>query len=355
MGKPQKSVLPPSLRSDLQRLGSGLQAGQVDLDLLADCLQGIDALPPALVTRADRDIREAADLRWRVPFVLRPPSTFLKSLWAKPTPDYFRMLATTDGLERLFLFHGDGRLRAAALEKLRGGVGSSFILAAVALRLNDWADMVRPVAWSCLSDVILRSPRDIVAGGLLAIWSKFDVWIRWKDQDRLIALLSRPEHIDLLVEALLQVRAGAVAGLVRPLLARGVLDKALWRLAQHARHPVVRALAYEVVLYGGHRSVSAWEDRWIDKTALYGVRVPVAWTVKPANGPLPPQGDAMILAATDRFALVRKTAALVLIQIRDQLPNAAEIARTLGADRNKSVREMGLYVAGRLSEAAPTA
>ena len=354
MGKPQKSVVPPSLRTDLQRLGSGLQAGLVDVGLLAGCLQGIDGLPPGLITRADRDIREAADLRWRVPFVLQPPSTFLKSLWSKPAPDYFRMLATTEGLERLFLFHGDGRLRAASLEKLRGGVGSSFILAAIALRLNDWADMVRPVAWSCLSDVILRSPRGIVAGGLLAIWSKFDVWTRWKDQDRLVALLSQPERIDLLVEALLQVRTGAVAGLVRPLLARGVLDQALWRLAQHARHPVIRALAYEVVLYGGHRSVSAWEDRWIDKTALYGVRVPVAWAVKPANGPLPPPGEAMALAATDRFALVRKTAAQVLIQVRDQLPNAAEITRILAADRNRSVREIALYVAGRLSESAPT-
>src|SRR5438552_5596898 len=138
MAKP--SILPTALEQVLASVGQRLDRGEsVEAELPA-AIAGISALPAASISQAATVIADTARLCRR-----RPNVSLLDTLFGKRLTDKEQLLHLPDA-RFLFLFHLDGRMREASLQRISGGLPSSFLFAAVAWRLNDWAEQVRAAA-----------------------------------------------------------------------------------------------------------------------------------------------------------------------------------------------------------------
>ena len=153
---PMPSPLGPELQAALAEVRArraALEAVDPDLDRIVDLL---GELPPERIACADRAIAHEGGLHRlpsATPFVqwLRQPRTDTEQLLQNPR------------LGLLFLFHRDGRVREAALVRLVEGLPSPFLFAAVAWRLNDWAEPVRAAAAACAARCFPRTPPEVVA------------------------------------------------------------------------------------------------------------------------------------------------------------------------------------------------
>jgi hypothetical protein len=123
---------------------------------LGAVLFGFGQLPPDAVVSADSEVSARARLHWQP----RAEGSLLHRLFPKSSE--LEVLQRTPDLEYLFLFHGDGHLREAALKKMEGGAPNAFCFAAIAWRLNDWVPQVREAARNCALRVFpVTDPRSL--------------------------------------------------------------------------------------------------------------------------------------------------------------------------------------------------
>lgn len=348
----KRSVLPPKLQRDIVELSEAIRNDGDISTPLSSYVSGMKALPPASIVRATSEIRTAADLmdsrfresvpgigvlvrvrRWvsrRKVFPIR--SQELRALERHPALCFF------------FIFHGDGRLREAALKTWNEIPDSPFIFVALTYRLNDWVKQVRAAAYECAARLFPRTPADVIAEASFFLLPQIQYLERWGKRERRIVLSTLHSQIVMsaLARRLMQRTPGRVSAVLRQALIRPGLDNALPSLANDAALPQVRAIALETLVMRRARWLTGYQYEWVDKH--YGIRRRVPrFDQRPIEHQLNVE-DLLVRASRDRSADVRKITAQCLIDLRLSLsPDMIAVAKSISKDKAQAVRSRAEY------------
>ncbi|MGG6893705.1 hypothetical protein [Rhizobium sp. BR 315] len=327
-----REVLSPETRALLRSLHQGVEL-ETEIEAI---LQQFKRIPPASIATVSVQIRHDSDLH------AVPTSSFWTRL-SKPQAS-LRLLKKTPGLEFIYIFHGDGYLREASLNKITGGLQSPFLAAAVMWRMNDWVAPVRTAAYFCAQRVFPLTPPDIIARAALDLLRRQRVWERWGEPERSMIgeLYARPDVTGELAKLLIQQTTGPTPSTLRHALRMPLLDAHLRDISTKSVNPVVRAIATEALIDRTAKWRSGFRWDWIDKRYNLKRRIPtysyreLVCTVSPAE-----VADRAIL---DRSPLVRR---VVLDSVgRNSLPIDAgqHYARQVEFDQSAAVREAAAFI-----------
>ena len=280
-------------------------------------------------------------------------STKLYHYWRRPNRRLLGLLTCSTDLDRLerfpglrylFIFHGDGIIREAALRQIVSGLPSPFLFAAIAWCLNDWALPVRRAAAECARRTFPLTDAPVIAEAAIALLSRENSWRRWTDERAiLIETLGRTDVASSLADIIRRKKTGAVASVLRRALQQESFDPYLQALALEAAQPAVRVVALQTLIDGFASWPRGFERQWVDKSM--GIARRIRTFDRRPLGPMALQTQTtlrrrMILSGTaDRSAAVRKVALDGLIRFRDQIADANEIATPLALDQSPSIRE----------------
>lgn len=332
-------VLPPvlslTLSEKLATLGDRLAKFRPD-DELEEILAELAALPANEIVRASKEINAAARLGWW------HKERKQWGQWSNRWPEW-QLLRSNPNYAWLFLFHFDGFVREAALDAIHDPPPSPFFFAALAWRLNDWAEPVRRAARRCAERVLPPASVDVAANAALYLLDRRLVWGRWRDEPAILdAVIERQEVIEALVQKFLTQATGPFPTYLRHLLRYSSIDVHLPRLASLAKEPLVRAIAYRCLISGRASWVVGFEWVWIDKVYFARRRIPAFETREIRNDRS--AADVIREATRDRSAIVRRAAADELITARSQIPDAASLIAQLAKDSSPSVRWRADYM-----------
>lgn len=331
------SILPQELTIALTRIGSRLEQQLSVEPEIVGVLALLNELPPDKLLRTESEIRAAASLyQWRrqAPLIARLFSPMLTDL---------NQLKRVAGLEYLFVFHGDGYVREAALQKMNGELPSALMFAAVAWRLNDWAAPVRKAAVKCADRTFKQTSADKIAEAALSLLTREMSWGRWNEERSILEdAFARPDVVASVADVIATRRTGAMAKVLRHAMRADGFDTHLDRIARDAVQPAVRAIAVQSLIDGFVKWPDGWHYRWIDKSL--GIRRREI-TYRQRELTVSSQRDSMIIAGiADRATVVRNVALTALIRYRLDTDEARNLARPLLLDRSKSVRERAGFI-----------
>ncbi len=348
---PKHSVLTEQLQRDIVALSNSARDGGEVHASLASYITAINALPASAVIRASQEIRTTGELYriWEPPSGrLSSFSDWLEFVSGKPRKSMLdRQLAAlsdSPSLAYLFIFHGDGRIREAALRGLDEPPAGSFAFASLAYSLNDWVEQVREAALHAIERLFPRTSADIIAEAAFFLLPQKQHLKRWGDRERqyLDAALYRPDVLQTLADRLMQRPTGRVGRVLRQALRHPGLDEALPRLARDAALPHIRAIALETLI----RRRATWNIghsyEWIDKRFNLRKRVP-RFDQRPIEHRLDIE---MLLAegAGDHASAVRKVVAQLLIDLRHTLsPAMKRVGHALSEDESSAIRSRAAY------------
>jgi hypothetical protein len=332
-------ILPPALCAALTDIGQKLARSERIDGELSRALDLMAGLSPAGIARADPAIANAAMLNhWRP----RPSSV---GLWLRLRTDVSdkEQLLRTQGLEKLFIFHRDGRLREAALLRLSGGLPNPFLFAAVAWRLNDWAPAVRAAAVCCARRCFPATAPAVVAASATTLLARQWTWSRW-DEERLPLdeAFNRSDVADCLARVLIRGQTGPMSTTLRYALRTSAIDVHLDGIARDAVQPSVRAGALETLIDRRARWPRGYAWEWIDKSMGLRRRVTVSdhreLDVAPSRSALIARG------VRDRSPVVRRVALDGVMRHLLSTHEGQGYAALLSADRSPSVRERAAFI-----------
>lgn len=341
----------------LRTLGEELWNGQVQPHTVNALVDELSTVPPERISRvADalrgnpylwgvsppREVRDtpfSVNLSDKVVRFMPPVTTTYSQQGRK---DLRTLLQHTARLEYLFLFHADGYVREAAVNKL-ATAASPFFVAALALRLNDWVPEVRRAASLAIARVFGDGDAPVMAEAALFLLGRTPLWSRNPVAVTILTrALTRPDVVDALLMLLLERRDSLTLEALRAALMSPALDQHLLTLAMEAGSPSARMIAFRSLLSGEVRRRTGFERRWIDRTFNVYRRVP-AFDRREIIRPLPLH-DLIALAAQDRSAAVRRIAGDVLVQHRHDLPDIEALLARLRNDRSAAVRHRIAFV-----------
>lgn len=340
---PTRTILSPNIRTMLEGIGSKLEGGEHLGSEVAEAVNLLGRLDPRELAPAEREIVEAGALhRWR-----SEPS-LIANLFTRKVSEADQLQSVAQ-LEYLFLFHRDGRMREAALRKITGPLPNPFIFAAVAWRLNDWAEPVRRAAVECAARSFPATAARVVAEAALSLQTRRATWGRWDQESKILDAAFERRDVASCLAALIGTRVtGPMASLLRQALRNGSMDEHLQLLSADAAQPAVRAAAIQSLIRGYAEWPSGWRWRWIDKSM--GVR---RRETAFERRPLVVRSDAaraIRLGLDDRAAAVRIAAMSGLIQEQATLEDARSLALPMLEDRSAAVRERAEFVINRADE-----
>jgi hypothetical protein len=348
MSSPARPIPSPSLSAKLGALATRPPTNR-ELD---DILTELAALPAHLVVRASREIATHAGLGWWQPdkrprqvipthraihFFQRIRDRFWPKSSPVPFPSDGELLAANADLAWLFLFHPSGYLREAALYHITTPPTSPFFLAALAWRLNDWAEPVRQAAKRCVKRIAPDLAAAVAADAAVYLLERRFVWGRWRDEANVLDLvLTRDDVLAALATRLQKQSTGPLAACLRHALRYPGMDQHLPRLAKAAVQPSVRAAAYRCLISGKAIWPVGFEWTWVDK--VYGLRrrTPVLRT-RTIQRDRPP-ADFVETGIRDKSPFVRKVAADAMIAVRSEIPDEGPLIAHLVTDRSSLVR-----------------
>lgn len=338
MTEPMQFVLPKSAIDQLEKCVPTNGAIGWRERNAARALEILDALPPQAIVRADHE------LRWILRLYGGPRPT--RKLWCisiPSGPSAHSLLERVPDLGYLFLFHADGRLREAGLDSLTRGLRSAFFVTAIALRLNDWAAPVRAAAVRCAARVFPNTDPDIIARAAVFLLSQRNEWGRWSKEDAspLDQALQQAIVVRRVADALLGTSTGRPGRLLRAALRLSAFDPLLPELALGAAHPEVRKVALQTMIYRRFRWPSHREKQWVDKS-MGRYRDGWAYASRAVHSAMPPE-EALLLAARDRSAAVRKMAVIALLTEGRKLSGFDAAADILRNDKNTMLRDRAAY------------
>ena len=334
----KRTVLPPTLQTHLSNLAGSLCHGQADMADVAGVVEGFSGLPV-------RDFRTTAgDIMMHGALYAR--DSYDKWTTARAHVQLAGMigrLERTHGLEFVFLFHGNGYYRQAALELIDGPLEAPFLLAAVIYRLNDWVPEVRRAAFECALRVFAVTPAQVVVPAAIGMLEMRIHWQRGTREAVIVdEVLSRGDVQSGMIGYLLQTPSGPVARTLCHLLRDARFDHALPSLARHAQHPAVRGLALRTLIQRQARWPVGMTTQWIDKSMAKGRRVQAfASRQVTIEAPIEP---FIRQAAADHTAFVRKIAMQAVIDRPAQWAEFADVIETLSGDSSPSIREGMAYI-----------
>lgn len=333
---PQSALLSSELVTALAEVGAKLRVGDDAAFSLGVALDLLAQLDPGHVAKADGEIAAAAGLD------RQPPQSLLGKIFS-PRPSGASQLLQTLGLEYLFVFHRDGRLREAALLKITGGLPSPFLFAAVLWRLNDWAEPVRQAAARCASRSFPITNPAIVALTAAELLVRQASWRRWREERSILnEVFGRSDVAAELANLMAVATTGPQASTLRYALRTPVLDQYLEQLAFNATQPSVRAVALRTLIDGKAEWPSGAAWRWIDKSM--GLRRRETVFDQRSLTIAPPRAILIKRGIRDKSAAVRRVALTGVIRHILGTAEARAFAAPLQFDRSSSVREKAEFI-----------
>lgn len=333
-------TLTPSLQAALSDYLGARESGD-DLDeVLKVVLAQIGCQSPATIANADGEIANAAGLSWWEP----EQSTFQR-IFRRRTSDS-QLLLKTPGLEYLYIFHRNGRLREQALNRIHGPLPNGFIAAAVAWRLNDWVSQVRDSAVSCVKRCFDKSNPEVIARFFLSTLHQQVSWRRWNDAERalIIRQLRRNDVIAELAQLMMTERNGPLPSALAYVIQFPEIDCHLDSLARNAINPGVRAIALRALIDSEARFANGTQWRWIDKSMGRRRKEP-----RIESRQLTVSSDrkeCYFLGLRDKSAIVRRIALSGIIKFDRHEIGYRELAREYIADISPSVRARAEFIIG---------
>lgn len=347
MGKTrQKPALAGSLSALLEALADQLDHQRPSTELVDQAVLLLGATPPSRFVEIDRQVRDLGRLyhyRYmpddRIGGWLRLLSRSNRK--TGPSGDLV-ILSHQPALAPIFLSHGDGRVREAALDRLTE-IKTPYIVCAIALRLNDWAGPVRYAAIECADRLLGATSPTVLAEAAMAILPRRHAWTRGDNALlRLDAAFARPDVVQAIVNHLAASATGPCIRILAEVSRTDVVDAWLEHLAFNAIQPNVRALAYRFLIEGEAAWPEGFEHVWIDKT--YGMKRRIR-RYGHRNLSITTDRAHLIAAGTkDRAAAVRLMVADLLIRHRHGLPDPAGLAEMLSHDKHPGVRLRAQFV-----------
>lgn len=330
------SPLPPKLNIALQRLGAKLKSGRHLEIEVQDVIEQMADLSPAAVVGLDSHIANAAEL-WHRPTGNR----VVAKIWGRVSDA--EQLLRTPSLEHIFLFHRDGRLREAALQRVAGGIPSAFLFAAICWRLNDWAAPVRKAATKCAERCFPATDSAVIASALSELMQRKDSWGRWRDERQLFEdQMARPDVAHSLVAIIAERPTGAMAKLLRSASKTPHLDNYLDEVFRSAVQPAVRSAALAMLL--NREAVwpvgRGWE--WIDKSM--GLRRSVMIFDRRAIDVSIAAEELIRRGVDDGSSMVRGVALSGAIRHLRGTAIERSYADRLRHDRSRSVRDRAKFI-----------
>lgn len=293
------------------------------------------ALPARSISRLEREIREVARLyEWQAPPTILD-NLLDTSAWAG--------LEKNDDLKYLFVFHGNGRLRERALDRISGALPTPFCFAAIVWRLNDWAAPVREAAVRCADRTFSVTSPEVIAAAMRDICSDKESWGRWGDEK--VALDQACARTDVLArfsDLIIGQKTGSALGLLRQAMRYDGFDPFLELIALGAAQASARAVAFQVLFSGKARWPDGFEWEWVDKSMGLNRRV-IRYRYRAIE--MRRSLDALaVKGAVDRSAIVRKQVLEAAIMRQFDMSLALEIAGKLVSDRCRPVRERAEFL-----------
>lgn len=259
-------------------------------------------------------------------------------------------------LSLIFLHHGDGRLREAALTQMSGPVRFAASVYGLYWRLNDWEPRVRDAAAAAMKRCLPETPAETLVPAFWTLLLRAGNWGRWTAEGRgaIDALIARPDIADALVREI-TVTKRPRSSLVFGHLARNpAVDPQLETIFLSARQPHIRAMALDSLLAGRVRwqtgeKTTVWKEQIYGTYRLEPVFQERALTIEPDVCGLLEAG------AGDKAAIVRKQVADGLIRFRKDAAIAGlvdRLASRLEGDPNSAVRDRIAFLRRKQSEEA---
>ena len=237
----------------------------------------------------------------------------------------------------LLIFHRSGFVRELSLKAIDVLPDGPFFVAALAFRLNDWAEPVRKAAEDCARRALPHVSPASLAMAAPFLLARLASWTRWGPAPPavLLAALGRPDAAACLAEHL--IASKAIPGRVLDAALRlGLIDTHLAAIARGAIRPELRATALRTIIDGEVCWLSHYERVWADKRFGITRRKPVL-ARRPIARPMSAE-EAITLGAGDRNPRVRYVAAERLVRMASELAEPQRLAALFAGDRSRSVR-----------------
>ncbi len=275
--------------------------------------------------------------------------------------DYGPLLATDlaalkaePELSLIFLHHGDGRVREAALTQMSGPVRFAASVYALYWRLNDWEPKVRDAAAAAIKRCLPKTPAETLVPAFWTLVLRAGNWGRWTAEGRgaIDALIARADVVDALVREIAVTTRPRSGRILAHLGRNPAVDPHLEAMVRTACLPHIRAMALDSLLAGTVRWQTGEKTKvWTDRT--YG-----KYRLEPVfqERPLTIERDVRGLLETgagDKAAIVRKRVADGLIRFRKDAALAGlvnRLASRLENDPNSAVRDRIGFLRRKQSE-----
>lgn len=251
-------------------------------------------------------------------------------------------LSRSPDLAQVFLFHGDGFIREAALHRLSGPILLPVVAYGLLERLNDWSPQVRSAAVPAFDRCFLCSNPEILQGPVWICLQNGKRWSRWNGgYDRLVAaILSHERLTALLLQRLLEDRSAGSGTVFHALCRDPRFDRFLAQIASQAKPPSLRARAVDSISRGkAFWPLGTSRKVWTDKPlGLY--RLEPDYGSRPLSFP----HDALSIltkATGDPSAVVRRVALDGVIALREDIrfrPLVASLLASPHSDPRPSIQ-----------------
>lgn len=333
-----RTIISDDLHSALNSYLAATKSGGSIRKPLAEIISAMDGQAPSSISEADPAIASMAELgRWQS----RP--NWWRRLFLRQRDDH-SLLSDNPDLAYLFIFHRNGFLRQAALDRISGPLPNAFLVTALAWRLNDWVEQVRDSALVCATKCFPETDAQSLANFFLGTVRIRTSWGRWSinEQEVLHRAISRTKVNDEIVTMLLTGKQGPLPSALSTLLRYDWIDPYLATIASTAILPGLRAIALRSLISGKAKYTDGTVWRWINKPFGIGRHQPriVERRLSVESAPL-----TLIQAAiSDNSAIVRRVALSGLIEhgLFDALDTA--VIKRCSKDSSSSVRSRADYI-----------
>lgn len=344
---PVHTSIVPNLEAALIAYCHAFKQGEDVSEIAQALVTQFGHLPSSTIANADSQIADLAGLNW-----WRPAMSPLQRLLKRPLSER-ELLLKTPGLEYLYIFHRDGRIREQALDRIHGPIPNEFLVAAIAWRLNDWVPEIRAAAMRCAERCFEKTNPQILAQFSLLSSRQLPTWERWTttERDLLYALLRSAKVIEEMARLLTTGYRGPLPSAFAKILQYADIDRFLEKLATEAVHPGVRAIALKALIDGAASFTTGMHWRWVDKSMGRRRREPKFETRALAISA--DRRHFIRLGSADKSALVRRIALVGIVAHTRHEPEFIELARSCLSDPSQAVRSRAEFIvktaSGRLA------
>lgn len=338
------SVLNDELLAALKRYASARRANSDLGKPLAAIVGAMEWQASSSISEADGSIADAAELRsWE------PKLSWWRRLFSRRKDD-LNLLSGNPEFAYLFVFHRNGFIRQAALERITEAIPNAFLVSAIAWRLNDWVPQVRDSAFLCATRCLPATNGKLLADFFFETYRSRSSWGRWaaREQDILDEAISRKDVREEIVSKLLDARQGPLPSFLAYLLRYEWIDQYLSVIASKSVVPGVRAVALRSLITGSARYSEGFIWRWIDKPMGIRKREPKV-TARSLSVESDPK--ALIEAGViDNSAVVRRVALSGLIELGLYNMFDDDLIERCAGDVSASVRSRAEFVRKKIAE-----